>query len=164
MKTISTAAGGLAYAGGLELALSCDMIIAAAEATFRDAHAHHGLIPGWGGSARLPRRIGAGRAKWMLFTADAIGAAAFMEWGGAELVVPRDALDACVLNVALRMTDKSPLGLRAMKRLVNDGIGLSLTEALALERAAATAQAGSNDRREGLAAFASKRRPEFDGT
>ncbi len=158
------AVNGLALAGGLETVLVCDLVVAAEEAKFGDAHARYGLIPGWGGSVRLPRKIGANRAKWMMFTAEQVPAATMAGWGLVHRVVPAEALDAAVQEMAARMTDKSPLGLRRMKRLVDDGLEQSLEVALRNERVMVEAHNTSHDRREGLEAFAQKRTPRFNGT
>lgn len=161
---VVAAVNGLALAGGLETVLVCDIVVAADTATFGDAHAKYGLIPGWGGSARLPRRIGASRAKLMMFTADHVPAATMREWGLVNEVVPPDRLEAAVQAIADRIADKSPLGLARMKRLVDDGLEQPVDVALRAEQLAVAAHAHSHDRREGLAAFADKRPPQFNGT
>ncbi|MCW5653196.1 enoyl-CoA hydratase/isomerase family protein [Hydrogenophaga sp.] len=161
---VVAAVHGLALAGGLETVLVCDVVLAADDARFGDAHARHGLIPGWGGTARLPRRIGANRAKWMMFTAEYVPAATMAQWGLVHQVVPADRLVAEVEALARRMTDKSPLGLRRMKQLVDEGLEQPLDVALHNERAMVQAHGDSHDRREGLLAFAEKRAPRFNGT
>ncbi len=158
------AVNGLALAGGLEIVLVCDVVLAAEEAKLGDAHARHGLIPGWGGSVRLPRKIGANRAKWMMFTAEMVPAATLADWGLVHQVVPGAELDAAVQALAARMTDKSPLGLRRMKQLVDDGLEQPLEVALRNERVMVEAHNPSHDRREGLEAFVQKRSPRFNGT
>lgn len=158
------AVNGLALAGGLEIVLVCDVVLAAEEAKFGDAHARHGLIPGWGGSVRLPRKIGPNRAKWMMFTAEVLSAATMAEWGLVHQVVPGAELDDAVRALAARMADKSPLGLRRMKQLVDDGLEQPQDVALRNERVMVEAHNPSNDRREGLEAFAQKRSPRFNGT
>jgi enoyl-CoA hydratase len=161
---VVAAVNGLALAGGLEIVLVCDVVLAAEEAKFGDAHARHGLIPGWGGSVRLPRKIGPNRAKWMMFTAEMVSAATMAEWGLVHQVVPGAELDAAVQALAARMADKSPLGLRRMKQLVDDGLEQPLEVALRNERVMVEAHNHSHDRREGLEAFAQKRQPRFNGT
>ncbi|MGE0097430.1 MAG: enoyl-CoA hydratase/isomerase family protein [Hydrogenophaga sp.] len=161
---VIAAVNGLALAGGLETVLVCDLVVAAEEAKFGDAHARYGLIPGWGGSARLPRKIGPNRAKWMMFSAEMVSAATMAEWGLVHQVVPGAELESTVQALAARMTDKSPLGLRRMKQLVDDGLEQPLEVALRNERVMVEAHNASHDRREGLEAFAQKRPPRFNGT
>lgn len=158
------AVNGMALAGGLEIVLVCDIVLASEDAKLGDAHARHGLIPGWGGSVRLPRKIGPNRAKWMMFTAETVSAATLVEWGLVNQVVPGAELDAAVQALAARITDKSPLGLRRMKQLVDDGLEQPLEVALRNERIMVEAHNPSHDRREGLEAFAQKRPPRFNGT
>ena len=161
---VVAAVNGLALAGGLEIVLVCDVVLAAEDAKFGDAHARHGLVPGWGGSVRLPRKIGANRAKWMMFTAEMVSASTMAEWGLVHEVVPGAGLDAAVQALAARLADKSPLGLRRMKQLVDDGLQQPLDVALRNERVMVEAHNHSHDRREGLEAFAQKRPPRFNGT
>lgn len=161
---VIAAVNGLALAGGLETVLVCDVVLAAEEARFGDAHARYGLIPGWGGSVRLPRKIGPNRAKWMMFTAENVSAATMAEWGLVHKVVPGDRLEAAVEELAACLVDKSPLGLRRMKQLVDDGLEQPLEVALRNERTMVEAHNHSHDRREGLEAFAQKRIPRFNGT
>lgn len=161
---VIAAVNGLALAGGLETVLVCDIVLASEGAKFGDAHARYGLIPGWGASVRLPRKIGPNRAKWMMFTADNVSATTMAEWGLVHQVVPGDQLEAAVQALAARLVDKSPLGLRRMKQLVDDGLEQPLDVALHNERTVVEVHNHSHDRREGLAAFAQKRTPQFNGT
>lgn len=161
---VIAAVNGLALAGGLELVLACDLVVAAREARFGDAHAKLGLLPGWGATARLPRRIGVARAKQMMFTAQQLPAETLAAWGLVHEVVPADTLEAATLAWCARLADKSPLGLRRMKRLLDDSLEQPLAAALHAERAMLEAHAHSSDRREGLEAFAQKRTPRFTGT
>jgi len=158
------AVNGLALAGGLETVLACDLVVASEDARFGDAHAKYGLVPGWGGSVRLPRRIGANRAKQMMFTGEHVPARTMAEWGLVNQVVPPADLYGAVQALCERIVDKSPLGLRRMKQLVNDGLEQPLEVALRAERAMVEAHNHSHDRAEGLSAFAEKRTPRFDGT
>lgn len=161
---VVAAVQGMALAGGLELVLACDLVVAAEEARFGDAHAKYGLIPGWGATARLPRKIGANRAKSMMFTAEQIPAATMFAWGLVNRVVPAAELETATQALCAQLADKSPLGLRRMKQLVDDGLEQPLEVALRNERLAVEAHNHSHDRREGLAAFAEKRAPLFNGT
>ena len=160
---VIAAVNGLALAGGLETVLVCDLVVAADDAKFGDAHARYGLIPGWGGSVRLPRKIGANRAKQLMFTAEHVSAHLMAEWGLVNQVVPAAELHDAAQALCERITDKSPLGLRRMKQLVDDGLQQPIDVALRAERAMVEAHNHSHDRAEGLAAFADKRAPRFNG-
>lgn len=161
---VIAAVNGLALAGGLETVLVCDLVVAAESARFGDAHAKYGLIPGWGGSVRLPRKIGANRAKQMMYTAEHVPARAMAAWGLVNEVVADTDLHAAVAALCARIVDKSPLGLRRMKQLVDDGLEQPVDVALRVERLMVDAHNHSHDRAEGLAAFAQKRAPRFNGT
>ena len=161
---VVAAVNGLALAGGLETVLVCDLVVASEDAKFSDAHAKYGLLPGWGGSVRLPRKIGANRAKQLMFTAEHLPARTLAEWGLVNQVVAAAELQAATEALCARLVDKSPLGLRRMKRLVDDGLEQPVDTALRAERSMVEAHNASHDRAEGLAAFAEKRAPRFDGT
>ncbi|MGE0232471.1 MAG: enoyl-CoA hydratase/isomerase family protein [Flavobacteriaceae bacterium] len=160
---VIAAVNGLALAGGLEVVLVCDLVIAAEEAKLGDQHAQYGLLPGWGGSVRLPRKIGLNRAKELMFTARHVPARTMMEWGLVNRVVPLADLEEAVGALAAELADKSPLGLAAMKRMADDGLAQPLDVALRYETAIADKYQDSHDRQEGLSAFAEKRKPQFKG-
>jgi len=162
-KPVVAAVNGLALAGGLELVLCCDLVVAAESAQLGDAHANYGLLPGAGGAARLARRIGTNRAKQLLFTGELVPAASLVEAGLVNAVVPDGELEAAVSALADAMCRKSPLSLSAMKRLVAEGADLPLDAALRLEIEALERHLASHDVREGLAAFREKRKPRFEG-
>lgn len=161
---VIAAVNGLALAGGLEIVLCCDLVVAAREAMLGDGHAKYGLLPGWGGSARLPRKIGVNRAKQLMYTAELVPAGTLMDWGLVNQVVPLADLQATTDALAARLAGMSPLGLRRMKELVHGALDRPLDAALRHEQIAAAAHSRSGDCREGLAAFAQKRKPHFDGT
>lgn len=163
-RPVIAAVGGMALAGGLELLLCCDLIVAAESATFGDAHANYGLLPGGGASARLPRRIGVSRAKHMMFTGAFLPASVMHEWGLVNVLVPDGSLEAEAGRLADQVGEKSPLGLSRMKALVDDGMEMSVTAALHAEQVMAALHTHSDDRREGLRAFSEKRKPVFSGT
>jgi enoyl-CoA hydratase len=154
---------GLALAGGLELLLACDLVIATETAKFGDAHAKFGLLPGGGRSVRLPRRIGATRAKYMMFTAELIDAKTMHEWGLVTELSTNEASQRCLDNLIASLTAKSPIGLRRMKQLLNESIDLPVGEALERELEMSQLHSSSFDRAEGLAAFNEKRQPRFTG-
>jgi enoyl-CoA hydratase/carnithine racemase len=154
---------GVALAGGLELMLCCDIVFASETARFGDGHARVGLVPGGGGSVRLPRRIGAGRAKQMMFTGTLFGASQMLNWGLVDTLVPDTRLEAAVAELAASIAEGSPLALRRMKRLVAETAAMDIDMALAHEQRALGEQAGSHDMAEGLVAFAERRKPRFTG-
>jgi enoyl-CoA hydratase/carnithine racemase len=162
-KPVIAAVNGLALAGGLELVLACDLVIAAEGARLGDAHANYGLLPGAGGAARLPRRLGVNRAKYLLFTGEALPASELVAAGLVNRVVADAELEPTVDKLAEVLAAKSPLGLRAMKRLVDDGLEQPLASALRLERLELRAHLHTADMREGLVAFRQKRPPRFGG-
>lgn len=154
---------GLCLAGGLELMLACDLIIAGASARFGDQHAQYGLVPGWGGSQRLPRLVGRRRALDLMFSARWLDAPEALAWGLVNQVVADDALDPTAQDMATALARRSAVGLGAMKALVTQGDDLPLEEALALEARLAAQAMTHADVDEGLAAFAGRRPPCFDG-
>ena len=162
-KPVIAALNGLALAGGLELVLCCDLVLAVRGAKIGDAHANYGLLPGGGGSVRLPRIIGATRAKYLLFTGDFLTAEELMEAGLVNQVVAPGELETATQALVDKIAAKSPLGLRRMKALVDDGLQQPIETALRLELLASEVHAHSADLREGLLAFEEKRSPRFTG-
>src|SRR5450759_1437268 len=153
----------LALAGGLELLLCCDLVIAARSAKIGDAHANFGLLPGGGSSVRLPRKIGPTRAKYLLFTGDFMPADDLVACGLINEVVDDDELKAAVESLLAKLASKSSLVLRRMKALVADGLEQPKDVALRLELLASEVHAHSHDMKEGLSAFEEKRKPKFIG-
>lgn len=162
-KPVIAAINGLALAGGLELVLCCDLVVAARGARLGDAHANYGLLPGGGSSVRLPRKIGPTRAKYLLFTAEFVPAERLVEAGLVNEVVDDAELPAAVERLVAKLAPKSPLVLRRMKALVDDGLDQPIETALRLELLASEVHAHSHDMQEGLAAFEEKRAPRFIG-
>ncbi len=160
---VVAAVNGLALAGGLEMVMACDLVVAAASAKLGDAHAKYGLVPGGGSSVRLPRKIGPTRAKQLIFSGDFLPAETLMQWGLVNKVVPDGGLGAAVDELVGTLAQRSPIGLRRMKRMINDGLEQSLPAALRYELSLNALHADSHDRMEGLAAFAEKRKPAFEG-
>ncbi len=160
---VIAAVNGLALAGGLELVMACDLVVAVESAKFGDAHANFGLVPGGGNSVRLPRKIGPTRAKQLIYTGAFLPARQMMDWGLVNHLAPDDGLAQAVADLVASLADKSPIGLRRMKRMVDDGQEQSLEAALRYELALNAQHAASYDRDEGLAAFAEKRKPRFEG-
>ncbi len=162
-RPVIAAVNGLAMAGGLELLLCCDLVIAVRGAKIGDAHANYGLLPGGGSSVRLPRKIGPTRAKLLLFTGEAVPAEDLVAAGLVNEVVSGDDLVAATGRLVAKLANKSPLVLRRMKALVDDGLEQPSAQALRLELLASEVHALSADMAEGLAAFAEKRTPRFTG-
>jgi enoyl-CoA hydratase/carnithine racemase len=162
MPTIA-AINGFAVAGGLEIVLCCDMAIAAESAKIGDAHANYGLIPGGGGTVRLPRRVGPALAKQLMFTGAMLPAGELRHSGLLNDVVPADGLEATVDELVAVVAKKSTLGLARVKALADDALEQPIDTALRAELAAFAAHENSADLAEGLAAFREKRQPRFTG-
>lgn len=158
---VIAAVQGIALAGGLELLLCADLVVAAESARIGDAHANFGLLPGGGGSIRLPRRIGPARAKYLLFTGDALPARDFLDTDLVNRVVPDEGLTAAVDEIVEKIARKSASGIRRMKELVSDGLEVPQAVGLRMELQQSAAHEQSNDFSEGLAAFFDKRAPRF---
>ena len=162
-RPVIAAVNGLALAGGLELVLCCDLVIAARSAKLGDAHANFGLLPGGGGSVRLPRKIGPTRAKYLMFTGDFMPAEDLLACGLVNEVVDDSKLTAAVECLVGKLGSKSSLVLRRMKALVDDGLEQPKDVALRSELLASEVHTHSYDQKEGLAAFEEKRKPSFLG-
>ena len=160
---VIAAVNGYAIAGGLELILCCDMIVAAESARIGDGHARYGLIPGGGSSARLPRKIAANRANYMLLSAELLPAATLEQWGLVNMVTPDGELLEATGKLATSIARHSPLGLRVIKHLLRTSMETTCGQAARAEIDAFAAYARSEDLAEGLAAFAEKRKPSFIG-
>jgi len=140
------AINGVAATGGFEIAMACDILLASTEAQFVDTHAKVGLLPGWGLSVRLPRRIGLHRAKELAFTARFVSAAEAAEWGLVNRVVPPEELLSQARAMAEQMLAVVPEILVKYKKLLDSGFGKPAGEALVSERAAATETNATVDR------------------
>ncbi len=130
------AINGMAVTGGVEVALACDLLVASTEARFADTHAHVGLLPGWGGSVRMVRRIGLARAKELALTGRFLGAEEALAWGFVNHVVPPEQLMTKAESIARQMAAAVPETLVAYKRVLDEGAALPFAQALALERQA----------------------------
>lgn len=160
---VIAAVNGYAIAGGLELLLCCDIVLAAESARIGDGHAQYGIIPAGGATARLARKISPNRANLMFFTADLFPAQTLADWGLVNEVVPDEELMASTSRFAEKIARHSPLGLSWVKRLLREGEGQPAAQLARAEIDAFRAYASSDDLAEGLAAFAEKRRPNFTG-
>ena len=162
MPTIA-AVHGWALGGGFELALCCDMIVAAEDAQFGLPEVTLGIMPGGGGTQLLPRLIGKGRAKHLIFTGRRIGAAEAERLGIVAQVVPRSELERAALTLAGEIASNAPISLRQAKKAIDVGYPLDLDSAFTLEAELYNATLLSEDRLEGLAAFAERRKPRYRG-
>lgn len=161
---VIAAVRGWAMAGGLEIVLACDLIIAGESARFGDAHANYGLLPGGGSSVRLPRKIGPMRAREMMFTGDSYAAADMKLAGLVTAVVNDSAVETEAGKLADRLALRSPAGLRRMKSLLLQTPEQPKAAGLHMEQLEWALHALSNDLREGISAFREKRTPQFTGT
>jgi enoyl-CoA hydratase len=134
-QPVIAAVQGHCYTGSLELALACDLIVAADNARFADTHGKWAMSPTWGMSQRLPRRVGLGRAKEMMFSGRIIGGEEAAKIGLAVTCVPAAQLQQTVVAMARGFLDNSWFTLRADKMLVNGGLDYTLSDGLAFERA-----------------------------
>jgi enoyl-CoA hydratase len=162
-KPVIAAINGLALGGGLELALCCDLRIVSEGAQLGLPEAARGIMPGGGGTQRLPRLIGRALALQMMFTAEPLSAQEALRIGLVNQVVPADELMPTAEAMARSMVSRAPLSLRFIKESVRKGLDLSLDEGLALEGDLATILATSEDSREGPRAFVEKRPPVWKG-
>ena len=162
-KPIIAAVRGYALGGGLEFALNCDFIIASEDAVLGLTETALGIIPGGGGTQLLPRRIGRAKAKELIFTARRIGAAEAERLGLVARVVPADTLDEETEKTVRAIVANAPIALRQAKRAIDNGVEMDLPSGLKLEREAYDATLSTEDRNEGLRAFAEKRAPRFQG-
>lgn len=157
------AINGSALGGGTELALACDLRIAAPAAELGLTEVRLGIIPGGGGTQRLPRLIGPGRAKDLILTGRRLNSAEAFAIGLVQRLAPEGRLLEVALGVAERIADNAPLAVAAAKRAVDRGLDLALDAGLALELEEYETVLRSEDRLEGLRAFAQKRRPVWKG-
>jgi enoyl-CoA hydratase/carnithine racemase len=160
---VIAAINGDALGQGLELTLSCDIRLASDRARFGLPHVTQGLIPMDGGTQRLPRIIGRGKALEMLLTADTIAAEEALEIGLVSRVVPPAELEGEVETLAETIAAKGPIALRYLKEAVNKGLDMTLEQGLRLEADLYFLLHTTADRTEGIRAFREKRTPRFKG-
>ena len=158
---VIAAVNGVALGGGCEYALACDFIIAAEHARFGQPEVVRGIMPGTGGTQRLPRRVGIGRGKELLYTGRMIGAEEARDWGLVNHVTPAAGLMDKALEVARMIAANGPIAVRQVKKSVDRGLELPLAEALDFEVQAYNICIPSEDRHEGINAFNEKRPPVF---
>ncbi len=154
---------GFALGGGCELALCCDFIYASDKARLGQPEINLGVIPGFGGTQRLARRVGVGRARELCMTGEAIGAVEALRIGLVNAVVPHAELLPKTREVAKKIASKGPLAVAAVKRAILRGEDVPLPVANELEATAFASLFGSHDQREGMRAFLEKRSAKFEG-
>lgn len=158
---VVAAVHGLCLAGGLELSMACDVVFAASSARFGDQHSRYGLIPGWGGTQRLPRLVGLRRALHLMYSAEWLDAAAAREWGLVNLVVDDAALADRAMAYAQALATRNPESVAAMKSLARSGLDEALSDGLAHEASCVVDVLRSENVSEGLTAFHARREPRF---
>ncbi len=162
-QPIIAAIRGYALGGGLELALACDIRIAAEDAQLGLTEINLAIIPGGGGTQRLPRLVGRGKALEMILTGARVHASEALRIGLVERVVPVAELMPAAQAVARAIADKAPIALRYAKEAVVSGLELPLADGLRLENDLSTLLRTTEDRVEGARAFVEKRRPKWSG-
>ena len=162
-KPVIASLNGITMAGGLEVAMCADIVVAASGIRIGDAHANFGVFPGGGGAAILPRIVPHNVAKYLLLTGKTLSAEDMHRYGFVNEVVEPRKLRQATQDLALHIADKSPLALRRMKRVANRAVDGSRDQALAHEMVEFQQHQHSWDMAEGLAAFAGKRKPQFQG-
>lgn len=164
IKPTIAAVNGHALGGGCELALACDLRVAASHAKFGQPEVALGIIPAAGATQRLPRLVGLGRAKQLVLTGDAIDAATALDWGLVNEVVPAAELTTAARALAARILSRGPVAVRLAKLALNASSRVDLDSGLLLETLAQAICFETDDKREGTSAFLEKRPPAFRGT
>lgn len=162
-KPVIAAINGYALGGGLELAMACDIRIASENARVGQTEVNVGLIPGWGGTQRLPRLVGKGIAKELVFTGKMIDAKTAERIGLINMVVPPEKLKSAVDELAKVIMSKPPIAIRLAKELINNSIETDQRIGLIHEAEAFGILTSTEDFREGVSAFLEKRKPEYKG-
>jgi enoyl-CoA hydratase len=162
-KPVIAAVNGYALGGGCEYAMQCDIVIASEGATFGQPEVKLGLVPGAGGTQRLPRVVGKHNAMYMLLTGRFVNAADALRMGLISEIVPGSNCDARALELAEEIAALPPLTVMQIKDSVLSGADIPLSAALQIERKAHELMYGTQDMREGTNAFSEKRKPGFKG-
>lgn len=162
-KIFIAAINGYALGGGCELAMACDIRIASENARFGLPETRLGLMPGYGGTQLLPRLVGMGRSKYMIFSGETITANQAYQFGLIEMVVKEEDLMNEAQKLANRISQNGPFALKACKRAINQGIDLKIDDGLRLELEEYDSVSKSEDAEEGILAFLEKRKPFFKG-
>jgi enoyl-CoA hydratase len=160
---VIAAVNGFALGGGLELALACDLVLASQSAKFGQPEINLGIIPGFGGTQRLARRIGVAAARLMIYSGEAVTAEEALRLGLVNRVLPSGELLPEAQKLAATLAGKAPVALQQAKTAINVGADVDLADGCRYEAEAFGVAFGSEDRIEGLRAFLDKRRPIFKG-
>lgn len=160
---VIAAINGFALGGGCELAMACDIRLAAENAVFGQPEVGLGVIPGFGGTQRLPRLIGEGRAKELIFTADSIDAKEAYRIGLVNRVYPADRLMEEARKMAAKILTKAPLAVGFAKYAIGRGMQVDIDTAVAIESDMFGMCTSTSDQKEGMTAFLEKRKPVFQG-
>ena len=162
-KPVIAAINGFALGGGCELAMSCDIRLASEKAKLGQPEVGLGIIPGYGGTQRLPRFVGRGKALQLFLTGEMISAQEAHRIGLIEEVYPPDQLMPKAMEMAEAICSKGPLAIQMVKECVNRGLDVILTAGCDLEKANFGSICGTGDKNEGMEAFLEKRKPSFTG-
>ena len=162
-KPVIAAINGYALGGGLELAMACDIRIASETAKIGQTEVNVGLIPGWGGTQRLPRLVGKGKAKELIFTGKMIDAKTAERIGLINMVVPPEKLKSAVEELANVIMSKPPIAIKLSKQLVNGSTEADQGTGLMHEAEAFGILSSTEDYTEGVSAFIEKRKPQYKG-
>jgi enoyl-CoA hydratase len=162
-KPVIAMINGYCLGGGCELALACDIRIASDRAKLGQPEINLGIIPGGGGTQRLPRLVGEGVALRMIYTGEIVDAARALAWGLVDEVVPHDRLRDRTLELARAIAQKSPAALQAAKEAVKAAARMPLDEGLKYEKVLFGLLFSTEDKEEGVRAFLEKRTPTFHG-
>ncbi|MHB1128127.1 MAG: enoyl-CoA hydratase-related protein [Bacillota bacterium] len=157
------AVNGFALGGGNELAMACDIRVAAENATFGQPEVNLGLVPGYGGTQRLPRLVGVGKALEMVLTGEMINAEEAYRIGLVDKLVPKGAALDEAVKMAQKILTKGPIAIKLSKKAVYQGMEMTLKEGLALEAHSFGKCCATEDKNEGANAFLEKRKPDFQG-
>jgi enoyl-CoA hydratase len=154
---------GFALGGGCELAMACDILVASDNAKFAQPEVNLGIVPGWGGTQRLPRLVGRNIAKEIVLTGEMISAQRAYEIGLVNRVVPQAGLMKTAREIARKILEKAPVAVSTAKSVMNRGIDLDLESACALEANAFAIMFSTEDGAEGMSAFLERRKANFQG-
>ncbi|MBI2875164.1 MAG: enoyl-CoA hydratase/isomerase family protein [Firmicutes bacterium] len=155
------AVNGFALGGGMELALACDIRLASPGIKLGQPEVTLGIIPGYGGTQRLPRLVGTGAAKRLIYSGEMIGAKEALAIGLVDAVVEEGTVLEAALKLASTIASRGPVAVRAAKEAIDRGLEVTLAEGLALEAALFGRTCSTEDKNEGVAAFLEKRPPRF---
>jgi enoyl-CoA hydratase len=162
-KPVIAAVNGFAFGGGMEISLACDIRFASEKAVFGLPEILIGVIPGWGGTQRLPRLIGMGRAKELILSGDRIDAQRAYETGLVNRIFPADRLLPETLNFARKLAGMPGFAVKMAKHSINFGYDLALDNACRIEVECCAQCFSTDDQKEGMKAFLEKRKPAFTG-